>query len=266
MCNTCFDIPVNQLEDDLFTQEEQNVYVEAVYLGAITKDNLSLTYHEKHSKLLTEPIQENLLGPAIFEDDTLKADVARSMRTNVYEFSAAKQYQQVREMSTYITEQISFDEFKQVADQVFDTYNKTYLRTEFDTAIAETQNANAYVDAVEGATEFPLIQYKTQNDGRVRPAHAPLNGITLPANHSFWHKYWPANGWNCRCFTIQLRDGRQTDMKDVDFSKVNEGVPPLFRRNAAIEGEIFDKSKHPYWNVAKGDTFLKENNFNLPRG
>lgn len=265
MCEVCFDIPVNQLEDDLFTEDEQNNYIEGVWLGLITKENLSLFYHEKHASLLNDPIVENLVSTDGAGSE-IKNDVAQLMRTNVYEFSAAKQYQQAREMSSFITDDITFPEFKKQADEVFNLYNKTHLETEFNTVVGDTQSANVYIDSIEQAADFPLVRYKTQGDGRVREAHSALNNITLPPNHPFWHKYWPLNGWNCRCFVIQLRSGTATDMKTVDFSEVNEGVPPLFRKNPARDGVIFDKNMHPYWDVARGDTQLKEDNFGLPRG
>ena len=183
MCEVCFDIPVNQLENDLFTEDEQNNYIEGVWLGLITKENLSLFYHEKHASLLNEPIVENLVSTDGAGSE-IKNDVAGLFRTNVYEFSAAKQYQQAREMSALINNDITFSEFEQSAKSVFGTYNKTYLETEFNTAINASQNANVYVDARVNEDEFPLIQYKTQNDERVRGSHRELNNIIKQQHHT----------------------------------------------------------------------------------
>ena len=42
-------------------------------------------------------------------------------------------------------------------------------------------------------------------DARVRRTHQKLHGITLPITSKFWDKYFPPNGWNCRCTVVQVR-------------------------------------------------------------
>ena len=49
---------------------------------------------------------------------------------------------------------------------------------------------------------FPYWQYKTMGDGRVRPAHAELNGRILPAGHPLWQRIFPPWDWGCRCMVI----------------------------------------------------------------
>ena len=52
------------------------------------------------------------------------------------------------------------------------------------------------------------LQYRTAGDGRVRPEHAALHGVTLPMTDSFWEEFYPPNGWNCRCTVVQVRKSR----------------------------------------------------------
>ena len=47
-------------------------------------------------------------------------------------------------------------------------------------------------------------RYVTTGDDRVRPTHAALDGITLPKEDKFWERFYPPNGWNCRCQAIPL--------------------------------------------------------------
>lgn len=47
-------------------------------------------------------------------------------------------------------------------------------------------------------------RYVTAGDDRVRPAHAILDGVTLPKGDQFWQEFYPPNGWNCRCQAIPL--------------------------------------------------------------
>ena len=264
LSSCCSYRPINRLKEE-FTEEEKQSYLEQFWLGVITKETLDLAYHERVAKTLLDPVLEHL-GDPFGPQDELRNVVSREFRQSVFEFSAAKQYSQARELSRLITPDIMFPGFRQKADEVFDLYNVTYLRTEFDTAVASSQSALQYVDAIETTEDFPLVQYKTQFDGRVRPAHSALHNITLPVNHPFWRRYWPPNGWNCRCFTVKLLSGEPTDLSTIDIGEIRANTPGLFRQNSALTGQLFDKTKHPYFEVARGDSVLREQNFGLPRG
>ena len=39
------------------------------------------------------------------------------------------------------------------------------------------------------------LQYRTAGDAKVRPTHAEMAGITLPASDPFWAEFYPPNGW-----------------------------------------------------------------------
>lgn len=52
------------------------------------------------------------------------------------------------------------------------------------------------------------LQYRTANDGKVRPEHATMHGITLPPSDPFWEEFYPPNSWNCRCNVVQVRKSK----------------------------------------------------------
>jgi len=263
----CCNEPRFQLEDP-FDEELKDNYIQQVFAGLITTNSLDLAYHNRVTRNLMKPVIDNIGNPADELIDGTRLEMALAMRKNVFEFSAAKQYQQARAMSALIDDQIEFNTFKNAAGEIFDLFNDSYLRTEFDTAVTSTQNASAFVDALETFEDFPLIQYVTQRDSRVRPAHSALDRITLPVNHPFWRRFWPPNGWNCRCFVIKRRAGEanQTRMNSVDIAEIRKNTPELFRQNPGLSGQLFDKSKHPYFDVRRGDSQLRDDNFGLPNG
>ena len=47
-------------------------------------------------------------------------------------------------------------------------------------------------------------------------------------------------------------------------AEINTPVPPLFRVNPGKDRMIYDKEKHPYFNVPEQFKYLKDVNFNLP--
>lgn len=66
---------------------------------------------------------------------------------------------------------------------------------------------------------FPYWQYKSKEDGRVRPAHAALDNIVLPANHEFWKTHFPPWQWNCRCQCVPLSQNDYADIQKEDEAK-----------------------------------------------
>ena len=67
---------------------------------------------------------------------------------------------------------------------------------------------------------FPYWQYHTMEDDRVRPEHAALDGIVLPADHEFWRHHYPPWNFGCRC---QIIPASQSDYEDIQ--KADDGQP-----------------------------------------
>lgn len=52
--------------------------------------------------------------------------------------------------------------------------------------------------------QFPYLRYNAVNDGRTRPSHRAMHGVTLAADDPFWQTHAPPNGHRCRCTVIQM--------------------------------------------------------------
>ena len=259
------------MNEDLFPEDWIQLYMLGVFTGSITTDRLSLDYHSKVGGELEKGVIEGYKGAVTeFGVGTKEYETAIKLRKNIYAFSAAKQYQQVRTMSKLIDvggNKSTFKEFRGMADHVFDDYNKNYLKTEYNTAIGQAQNAREWVNAVQKMETFPTLEYRTQRDSHVRDEHAILDGIVRTVNDPFWNNYMPKNGWNCRCFVVQHEGTKVTNLKERDLSDLNDEkkFPKVFRMNPGKDGLIFNPKYHPYFFVAKGDAGLRANNFNLPK-
>lgn len=261
------------MNEDLFPPEWIEMYLLHVWAGAITKDQLSVDYHLKVGGELENGAGKGFGGKIEkfkTENSTPEYETALKLRKNIYSFSAAKQYSQVRTMSKFINEngiQSNFSDFRKKADVVFEDYNKNYLKTEYNTAVGQAQNAREWVRAVDQIKIFPTLEYRTQRDSHVRDEHAILDGIKRPVSDPFWNTYMPKNGWNCRCFVVQLEEEEKTNLKEMDLSELNDEkkFPKEFRMNPGKDGLIFNPKYHPYFKVSPGDGLLKANNFNLPQ-
>jgi SPP1 gp7 family putative phage head morphogenesis protein len=186
------------------------------------------------------------------------------LRNNVYVFSGAKQYHQVREMTDaiYDKDRIKpFSEYKKTGADIFKNYNENYLRAEYNAAISQSRSASMWMEIESNSELLPMLTYSTVGDGRVRIEHAMLNNISRPVNDKFWDNYFPPNGWNCRCTTLQTDDSVKTSLKGF---KKPDTVPPEFMMNAGKQKIVFS-DKHPYFVVADRDRDLASNNFYMPK-
>lgn len=188
----------------------------------------------------------------------------KDLRTNIYAFSGAKTYQQVRQLSSLLVnenEVRSYSEFRDKAREILVNYNENYLAAEYQTAISQGMAADKWQKYQDDKDIYHLLTYRTVGDNRVRPEHAMLDGITRPVEDKFWKLYFPPNGWGCRCDTDQEDDtSLVTDMRGF---KHPEDVPDVFKMNAGMDRIVFSK-KHPYFDVAPKDKPNAKKNWGLP--
>lgn len=250
-----------------------------IYHGKITRymlpKSLYLQIAEYLKKGLYKGYGTNLasLGKKIGKGtfDASDMELLTELRTNIYMFSAAKTFQQVREISSLIIDNKGtlrpFSEFKKEARQVFDTYNKTWLQTEYDTAVGQAQNAVKWNMISKQADVLPLLQYDAILDKNTSDICRPLDGITAKVSDPIWKKIMPLNHFNCRCAVKQLSEeegrptatGKKTEAVDEALGKMKD----VFKMNPGIDGYAFKKD-HPYFSVPKADKKFAQTNFGLP--
>ncbi len=183
-------------------------------------------------------------------------DKMAHIEANVYQFSGAKNYQMLRELTRAVRdgENIrTYRDFRQKAINILDEYDQRHLRTEYNAAVAGAQMASKWVDyekaavlATEQGIDEPLLQYRTQEDARVRDSHAALNRITRPVSDDFWKTYYPPNGWNCRCTTVRTTTGHASTDTDTNRAMADAVPQKGFTRNLAKEGFVFPDNSAYY--------------------
>ena len=96
-----------------------------------------------------------------------------------------------------------FERFLNDVRAIDSTYNANYLRAEYNFVAASAEMAARWEGFVEDGDRYNL-QYRATKDGRTRPEHAALDGVTLPVSDPMWAEITPPNGWNCRCLLVQV--------------------------------------------------------------
>lgn len=229
-------------------------YFNALYDGDFNARALPPDLYEAILAKLTDGVLEGF-GP--IAEGTPRAKVAGGLVDNLAVFSAAKTYQQVNDTANFLFNAAgsknTFSNFKKAAGAIFDTYNDNWLKTEFNTAVGQSQSASNWLQYEEQAEALPWLKYQTAKDERVRHEHADLDGVTKRVNDPFWDTNAPLNGFNCRCRLIQLEDGKETDIKALEkkLGRPLEEPHPLFKMNPAKSQVIFDEAAHPYFTVDK---------------
>jgi SPP1 gp7 family putative phage head morphogenesis protein len=83
----------------------------------------------------------------------------------------------------------------------------------------QAYQAAAYEVGERQADVFPFLEYASMGDGKVRPAHAALDGVILPRNHEFWKTHMPPWEWGCRCQAIPISADDHADAVAADAKK-----------------------------------------------
>ena len=138
----------------------------------------------------TEALQRGYGGKVTDIDwKTPDFDTLEKLTQNVYQFAAAKNYHELRDLTDAIRDGDkirSFNEFQEVAKPIIGKYNQKWLRTEYNQAIAAAQSGARWNDFQRGKKEMPYLQYQCVMDGNTRQEHAMLHGVIKRIDDDFW--------------------------------------------------------------------------------
>lgn len=198
-----------------------------IYSGSINLFNLPLPlYTATSNKLLQGIIQGYGGGLADFAIGSPDYELAKKLHLNIYNFSGAKTFQEVRSIQSKIMDEKgyvrSFNEFKKDAEKLHEVYNVNWLETEYNTAINQSYSASRWNEIQENKDIFKYLRYQTAGDERVRDEHAELDNIVKPVDDPFWDTFMPPNGWNC--FTPDTLISTPNGFIKISELKINDIV------------------------------------------
>jgi SPP1 gp7 family putative phage head morphogenesis protein len=175
--------------------------------------------------------------------DNLPPDeMIQRLQKDVFVFSACKTHIELREVSALLMDDDnkirSFQKFSREAAAIGKLYNENYLRAEYNHAVGSAEMAAKWA-ALDQEGERYYLQYRTAADDRVREDHAALHNITLPANDPFWDKYYPPNGWNCRCTVVEVNKDKYPASNSAEASQKGLKATTIIGRDGKDRGEMF---------------------------
>jgi SPP1 gp7 family putative phage head morphogenesis protein len=84
----------------------------------------------------------------------------------------------------------------------------------FQTNLGAAYQVGRYKQMKEVGGSRPYWQYRSQDDPAVRPAHRDHDGKVFHMDHPFWDRWYPPNGFRCRCYVKSLSK-RQLDQRGL---------------------------------------------------
>ena len=184
-------------------------------------------------------------------------EMLSDLTDNVHLFSGVKTYDELHQLSNMLLDENGtikpFSTYWQDVQAIHETYNQSYLESEYIFATQSAQMAAKWAE-VEADGDAYDLQYRTAGDDRVRDEHAALEDITLPPSDPFWEDFYPPNGWRCRCTAVQVRIGKYDRSDSEEATNKGEeattGSNEIFRFNPGKDGVVFPPH-HPYFKEYK---------------
>ena len=176
-----------------------------------------------------------------------------ALEQNLFHFSAAKTLAEVQELNRMFRESKNFEEFSKKAAEICGTFNRTWQKTEYETAVLTAESASNYHRLMGKTKLFPYWKYVTAGDDKVREEHRKLDGAVLPAKDTRWDKIFPPNGWKCRCRVTPVMRHEVTEEWLAESSRIVDGYlgtsewrkveQQHWDSNRGKRAEIFDKDQ-----------------------
>lgn len=246
-----------------YTNEQVKKFLDGVYNGTIAVDELPLDLYTAIANYLKEGVYKGFVHNSLSDFvGTKDYALVVELRENIYMFSAAKTYQQTKDISSLLLDGDrvrSREEFNKLGRETFDTWNNDWGKSEYNTAIASASMANKWQDIEANKDILPYLRYSTIGDAC--DICAPLNGMIAPVDDKRWSTVYPPNHFNCFCVVLQEESGRTTPKSVSDESASH--MSDVFKMNSGKDKVIFSDD-HPYFQVAPKDKDYAANNFNLP--
>jgi len=225
-----------------------------MHSGKITAGNIDQDLYKQIVADLTQAVTSgfNAINPP---DTKPYQETIDALLHSVHKFSGFKTDAQIKDAAKLMIDADGnirpFNAFKKDVLALNQEYNITWLKTEYNQAIASSQMAGNWVNIQQDKDTLPLLMYETVNDERVRDEHQALNQIILPVDDVFWKTHYPPNGWGCRCGIRQLNKGVFSDLTGMAIPEIPDG----FRTNVGETKEALS-ADHTY---AKGLTKAAKN-------
>jgi SPP1 gp7 family putative phage head morphogenesis protein len=127
------------------------------------------------------------------------------------------------------------------------------IKVIYNTNMRTAYAAARYRRQLAAAKLRPIWVYRSKLVGNRRQEHLGLHGKALRYDDPFWNRYYPPNGWECKCFVeTRSEEGAKQDKVPV-LTSGTDGNPP------SIDGVDWNKFADETWQYNVGREALAPN-------
>lgn len=224
-------------------------------LSSLFEGMMRSLFNEKGAEfrvdLVADPAVQEFVGAhaSVMDSAFKKVEMSDAMRRRLtrsnYIFSGMKAFHELHEAFPSLLDENGnrkpFERFLNDVQSIDATYNANWLRAEYNFVASSAEMAGRWEQFMRDGDRYNL-QYRTQQDDKVRPEHAALDRVTLPPSDSFWEEFYPPNGWNCRCTVVQVRKSKYPATSHDEAMRLGDealqrDTKGIFHFNAGKEGK-----------------------------
>ena len=214
----------NTLEDMILMSTLQG------FDSAVMDDNEILEFSNTRTTTRNAALDNFLKKyPAMYDDIENEIEYARNKYFWIKKVTDVNVTEKIfKQMSNTLENGGTFKEWKKDVDNILSqsglTLNEGYLKTVFRTNMNHAYNAGIYMKMDKYKERYPYYQYCGTLDGREQEHTRELNGKIFKIGTPEADKYFPPNGFNCRCYTISLTADEVNPDEVVGNGDINQDV------------------------------------------
>lgn len=141
----------------------------------------------------------------------------------------------------------SFEEWRQATASIQSHFNRTWLETEYNTAILRAEQAADWQQFERDKDVAPRLTWMPTSSADPREEHAVFwrDALTLPVDDPFWDEHRPGDLWNCKCW-LKPTDEPATDRQDIPKGKDVPKPAKGLESNPGKTAEMFSSNQPHY--------------------
>lgn len=224
-------------------------FLRRIYDGFDTSADFEPAMWREILRVVNEAAVEGLSQGAAPPSLSADLDFYRALRHSNEVFSAFKVHRMGREMAALLTGTDGrlkpFSKWVEDVRGISTHYNRTWLGTEYSTAVIRAHNAADWRQFERDKDILPNLRWMPTTSPDPEGSHRAFweRKLTLPVDDGFWNRHHPGDRWNCKCTLEQTDDPATPELKELlDGDRPQPGLG----NNPGKDGHLFSQD-HPYF-------------------
>lgn len=242
-CNTCRDLAVDSsfsFDESVIADALKRIYETDFNPMSEIEENLFRETWKTFNNAVDKGVSLSTVTPA--------SDFISQLKTNNAVFAAFRTHRMQNDIAAKLLDDKGnlkpFSQFAKDVLPITDHHVKSWLRTEYDTAVIRAHQAADWKQYEAEKDVLPNLEWLPSTSIVPGEDHRIFWGVVYPVNAAFWNRHKPGDRWNCKC-RLQATD-KATNVAHK-YGRDLKYAPALgLDNNPAKDGMLFSKS-HPFY-------------------